>query len=1231
TYAYGEVPQWHHDDDHVLPAGRQSWTDWRGHSTVTVTTGTAPEARTVTRYRFLRGMHGDRLVGGGTRSVQIVSFDGSVSINDDNWLAGRERDQSRVNTAGTEVTGQLTGYYVVGTAGGGAGAARFVSPNVTMNRVRVFPAGTVRRTQVRTGYALPTLQPNQVIEDGDVSIAGDERCTTVEYATNVGAHMLTYVSREVRRHGAGCAGVASDHRNFYDGHPNYNDPVTVGNPTRTLDWTGTPDVWVETHATFDGYGRPTSATDANGHTSTTSYAPATGLPTQVTVTNPSGHVTTTALNRERGQPTAVTDANGHATTYQYDLLGRVTRVWRPTEPTAGPASWEFAYSIPRTAPTVVQTRQLQSGGDNPVYLNAFTLYDGQLRVRETQTPSPAGGRVVTGTRYNTRGLGDRVSLPFHSGGTPGAGLVNPATFAAENLTKYDEQERPAIEIFLVQGTERWRTTTTFSGDRITVAPPGGRSPTVTHLDAYDRVRSVDEGLEASRTSYSYDVNTDLLLGVTDPAGNQTSITYDALGRKTSMTDPDLGVWSYTYDPAGNLLTQTDARGQTVWFGYDHLHRPTHQRRNGPTGQVLARWTYDAAGALGLPASSTSYDADRLAYVERVTGYDARNRVTEREWSIPAGVGPTAGTYRMAFGYDAADHPTTTRFPANNTGGLGETVTTDYDGFGQPFSLVGTTAYVASSAYTALGQPQSHAIGPITRSFDYEPDTQRLHRRSATTATGTLQDLTYSWLATGEVNTIVDAAAANQRLCHRYDPRGRLAEAFTGNDDCTAYNRNRGPDPYHQTFTYDPIGNITQTTSRIGDGGQTNRNYTYDPGHPHAATRAGPDTFTYDPAGNMATRTVAGDTQTLTWDHANRLTAVTAPGPDSSYAYTAAGERIRRTDGTTTTITLGGSYELHATGAGAVTATKHYLFAGARVATRVGTALHYTLGDHLGSTAVTHKADGSDTRTQRYYPYGSPRPGPGHTLPTDRTYTGQTADNTTGLMYYGARYYDPTLARFTSPDTITPGIGSIALNRYAYANNNPAFYTDPTGHDVDGSPREARREGRLIGRNAVVMQVIMGPNWDVGSRPTSACIGLCGSEHRASGANQDLLDSEDQGLDRHVRQAVCCGRPALRSRTSRSSWRAASGRAPLRRRTTGEGEGGEIDDAVLLDEVQRAGRTLRVSNTPSPTMRPWSNGEILASDAATIDPFSHTTAFIGSTSAWASATARRTPRRAAVGP
>jgi hypothetical protein len=50
------------------------------------------------------------------------------------------------------------------------------------------------------------------------------------------------------------------------------------------------------------------------------------------------------------------------------------------------------------------------------------------------------------------------------------------------------------------------------------------------------------------------------------------------------------------------------------------------------------------------------------------------------------------------------------------------------------------------------------------------------------------------------------------------------------------------------------------------------------------------------------------------------------------------------------------------------------------------------------------------------------------------------------MFYGARYYDSTLGRFTQPDTIVPHpLNPQSLNRFSYVLNNPVKYTDPTGH------------------------------------------------------------------------------------------------------------------------------------------------------------------------------------------
>ncbi|MCP4525479.1 MAG: RHS repeat-associated core domain-containing protein [Aestuariibacter sp.] len=83
--------------------------------------------------------------------------------------------------------------------------------------------------------------------------------------------------------------------------------------------------------------------------------------------------------------------------------------------------------------------------------------------------------------------------------------------------------------------------------------------------------------------------------------------------------------------------------------------------------------------------------------------------------------------------------------------------------------------------------------------------------------------------------------------------------------------------------------------------------------------------------------------------------------------------------------------------------------------------------------------------QLYHPYGTTRYSEG-TLATDFGFTGQRKDSSTGLVFMHARYYHPALGRFVSADTIVPNLGNPQdLNRYAYVNNNPLRYTDPSGH------------------------------------------------------------------------------------------------------------------------------------------------------------------------------------------
>ncbi len=193
---------------------------------------------------------------------------------------------------------------------------------------------------------------------------------------------------------------------------------------------------------------------------------------------------------------------------------------------------------------------------------------------------------------------------------------------------------------------------------------------------------------------------------------------------------------------------------------------------------------------------------------------------------------------------------------------------------------------------------------------------------------------------------------------------------------------------------------------------------------------------------------------LTYDAEGRLIQwVSADGSTTvKYGYDGEGQRFEMqviTSSTTTTTTYISNLEEVTVQGSSTTKMVYFYWGGRLIAEDDNTHWYYPLSDDLSSVTVVVDYTGV-VAAQVFAPYGQVC-WAGGTMPTSFAFTGQRADSTTGLDYYGARYYDPAAGTFISADTMLPGKGfsPAGLNRYAYVYGNPETLTDPTGHMVNG--------------------------------------------------------------------------------------------------------------------------------------------------------------------------------------
>ncbi|WP_438947818.1 RHS repeat-associated core domain-containing protein [Streptomyces triticisoli] len=1090
------------DDEGLTKASNRTWSQWRGYGKVVQTSGDSEGPRSKRSNLYMRGLNGEKELDG-TPRVEKVTDSTGTAIDDSRQYAGFVRETIAYNGS-EEVSGTIntpwshkTGSH---TYNWGTTESWIVQAGETATRTKTS-TGT-RTVKQKTTYDTTYGMPLTVEDSGDTAKTGDETCTRTTYARNTSAWLVSFASR-VETYSVPCAStpsvpgdVLSDITTAYDQQavgvaPTKGD-ITASYRVASYNAVDKKPVYQQVSgATYDKLGRPLTATNALNRTVRTTYVPddtGYGPLTSKTTTDPKLYTSTTEVDPAWGTATKTTDANDNVTEWSFDALGRLRSVWKPDRSRAlgDAASIVYTYSINNNKETWVRTDVLKS--DGKTYNSSYEIFDSLLRPRQTQAPAPNGGRVISETLYDDRGLAYITNAQVHDNKAPSGALANtfPGSVPASTETVFDAAGRATQSIFRVYDQEKWRTKTDYQGDRTAVTAAAGGTGTLSIIDARGRLIErreyggpVPTGSDYTRTLYEYTPGGQLKK-MTGPDGAVWTYGYDLRGRTTTSTDPDKGTVTTTYNDLDQPLTVTSTLNgvsRTLITDYDELGRTTGTWDGvQDNAHQLTKFTYDSL-AKGLPTASIRYVGGTTGkiYSQVVTGYDDLGRPKGIK-TVIAATDPlvTAGapqTFTTSTTYNIDGTVQSTSMPA--VAGLpAETVVNSYNGLGMLTGTDGMTDYVQNIGYSPYGEIEETRLGTSTGAKHlqvlnrYEDGTRRLANTHTVdqTNTGYTSDVNYTYDATGNVKSITDKAGGKDTQCFAYDGYRRLTEAWTPSSNNCATARSAsalgGPAPYWTSWTYKP-GGLRDTQTEHKTTGDTKTAYGYPAvnasgaGQPHTLTSVTvgggtAKTYTYDEQGNTTQRYgPTGTAQSLTWDIEGELVRLTEGAKTTDYLYDANGDLLIRRGPGKTVLYLGGQ-ELHYDTAAKKFTGQRYYPAGDATAVRTETGLSWMVDDHHGTASMTVDAT-TQAITRRYTkPFGESRGTTPQAWPDDKGFLGKPADATTGLTHIGAREYDPTLGRFLSVDPILAPDDHESLNGYAYANNTPVTLSDPTGLRPDGA-------------------------------------------------------------------------------------------------------------------------------------------------------------------------------------
>lgn len=742
----------------------------------------------------------------------------------------------------------------------------------------------------------------------------------------------------------------------------------------------------------------------------------------VNSTDNNGHVSTATTEPSTGLPLTQTDPNSVSVTTQYDSFARPIQVDASNAP-----SQYIRYYTPDSneiggAVQMVVTKQAGKP-DMTSYVNTL----GQPT--RTVAQDFMGNDIYQDVVYNARGLVTHESHPYKKG----------TSYSSTRYNDYDVLGRYENKI-TPQTNGELNTTYSYNGLTTTidvaasVATNGHTNISMSR--SYNALEQLIQTTDAKGgiTKYAYNGQG---MPITIEGADELSIhaKYDALGRKTWVRDPDSGLTEYEYSAFGELEKETDANGDVISYQLDVFGRTQTRTADGMT----ASFTWDTRKQGMLSTES-------LNGITKEYFYDGQARVEQTDLTINGTKYTTSWDFDGNYGrVKSMSYPNnlTIKYEYNAQGYLDKQsnaqsgyvyrAITEQDAlgnitqssFGNGIGLTNQYSLISGQMLSTQAGSLHHLSYGIDGYDSYGNLIEARHRAEGMDTTETysydeLHRLTHNSVDIGNWNVYYDYDAIGN-FKKKTDYSQNSASAYQYVTDSHKLKQVTLASGELETFGYDSKGNqIHRTRNDIQEVGTKynsfNKPTSIDKGNSiNLSFQYGADLMRY-----QQTKTVDGKTVTIHYIDKHFEVEISDTGSES----------------------------------------KTYIDDIAIITEGDKNSLTYTLRDRLGSATTMLDHDGKVTAYRGFDPFGKPRNGDwselnpakltnnlfDFSLVTTRGFTDHEHLDDVELIHMNGRVYDYNVGRFMSVDPFIVGLGnSQAINPYSYGMNNPLSGTDPTGY------------------------------------------------------------------------------------------------------------------------------------------------------------------------------------------